>query len=151
LTRQTSIQIALNIKLSVLLVGTLLCSFAAGICGAFDAPLLVPLVFAVSAALYAVMDFFLWPQELRANNATIAELKNVDIWWKGLKEIQRRQPTQREQLVGRTEKQLEYEIASLTQLAVRYDKKQSSTAGQDDDAATEDKKPKKSKDSNPSA
>ena len=38
-----------------------------------------------------------------------------------------------------------YEIASLTQLAVRYDRQRSSTDGQDDDAATEDNKPKKSK------
>ena len=69
------------------------------------------------------------------------------------KTIQRRQPIQKEDLVGRTEKQLEYEIASLTQLAVRYDKQRSSKTGQDDDDATEDdsKSQKKPSDSNGSA
>ena len=44
-----------------------------------------------------------------------------------------------EELVSRTETQLTYEIASITQLAVRYDKKRSSATSQDDDGATEDK------------
>ena len=64
------------------------------------------------------------------------------------KTIQRRQPIQKEDLVGRTEKQLEYEIASLTQLAVRYDKQRSSTTGQDDDAAAEDNSKSQKKPSN---
>ena len=69
----------------------------------------------------------------------------MKLWWSGLKLIRRRQHTSREELVKRTENQLEYEIASIAQLAVRYDKRRSSATGQDDDdAATEDNaKPQK--------
>ena len=86
---------------------------------------MVPAVFAVSAALLAVKEFTLWPQTRRANNGTIAELKNLDVWWSGLTLIQRRQPNYKEELVTRTEKQLEYEIASIAQLAIKYDKERS--------------------------
>ena len=72
----------------------------------------------------------------------------MDVWWSGLKLIQRRQRTYKEELVKRTETQLEYEIASLTQLAVRYDKQRSSTTGQDDDAAAEDNSKSQKKPSN---
>ena len=109
----------------------------------------MPATFAVSAALLAVKEFTLWPQTLRARNATIAELTSVNVWWSGLKLIERRQHAYKEELVTRTEKQLEYESASIAQLAVRYDKQRSSTNGQDDDAATEDNsksQKKKSKD-----
>jgi hypothetical protein len=75
----------------------------------------------------------------------------VDVWWHGLTLIQQRQHAFKDELVSRTETQLTYEIASITQLAIRYDKKRSSATGQDDDAVTDEKKPKKSKDSKPSA
>ena len=111
-------------------LGTLICSFAAGLFGAFKQPLMVPLVFAVSAALYSVIEYTLYPQYLRAINGTIAELKNVEVWFCGLKRVERR--LYKEELVLRTETQLTYEIASIAQLAVRYDKKRSSATGQDD-------------------
>ena len=43
----------------------------------------------------------------------------------------------------RTENQLEYEIASIAQLAIKYDKERSKKT-EDEAAATEDKKSKKS-------
>ena len=55
------------------------------------------------------------------------------------KTIQRRQPIQKEDLVGRTEKQLEYEIASIAQLAIKYDKERSKKM-EDEVAAAEEKR-----------
>ena len=63
--------------------------------------------------------------------------------WSGLTLIQRRQPGQKEDLVKRTEKQLEYEIASIAQLAIKYEKERSKKM-EDEVAATEDKKSKNS-------
>ena len=65
------------------------------------------------------------------------------------KTIQRRQPIQKEDLVGRTEKQLEYEIASLTQLAVRYDKERSKKM-EEEVAAAEEKREKSKSQKKPS-
>lgn len=138
LGQRLSLSRTVSAWLSVLLIGTLFCSFVAGLFGAFDAPLGVPATFAVSAALVGVKEFTLWPQTRRANNGTIAVLKNIDVWWSGLSLIQRRQPDQKEDLVMRTENQLEYEIASIAQLAIKYDKERSKKM-EEDVSATEDK------------
>ena len=61
------------------------------------------------------------------------------------KTIQRRQPIQKEDLVGRTEKQLEYEIASIAQLAIKYEKERSKKMEDEVAAAEEERKKSKSK------
>ena len=122
--------------------GVFLCTFTAGICGAFDAPLLVPAVLALSAAISAFIEFGLYPQWLRATNSTIAELKNIDIWWRGLTFIQHRQPYYKELLVSRTEYALSLEIGYISQLAVKRDKKMG--LGDDEDEGGNEKKPEAS-------
>ena len=105
----------------------------------------MPATFAVSAAIVGVKEFTLYSQTRRANNTTIAVLKNLDVWWGGLKLIQRRQHTYKEELVTLTEKQLQYEIASIAQLAIKYEKERSKRDEDAVAAAKEEREKSKSK------
>lgn len=81
-----------------------------------------------------------YPQVLRANNSTIAELKSIDIWWHGLTSSQRRSMLCKDILVSRTEYILNLEIAYVSQLAFKQDRRIASGDNDDDDAAKEKKK-----------
>ena len=100
----------------------------------------MPVVLAISAAIGSVIEFGLYPQVLRANNSTIAELKSIDIWWHGLTSSQRRSMLCKDILVSRTEYILNLEIAYVSQLAFKQDRRIASGDNDDDDAAKEKKK-----------
>ena len=99
----------------------------------------------MSAAFVSIKEFTLWPQTRRANNGTITELKNLDVWWSGLKLIQRRQHAYKEQLVTLAEKQLQFEIATISQLAIKYDKERQKKMEEEVAAAKEEREKSKSK------
>jgi len=113
--------------------GVFTCTAGAALCGAVDAALLVPVIIAVSSVLNAFIELGLLPQTLRANNATVAELERVALWWSGLTLIQRRMASAKELLVERTEAALVYEVASLSQKAVKLASKHDGDAPDDDD------------------
>ena len=98
------------------------------------APLLVPVVIALSAAFSAYIAFELLTQRLNANNTAMGQLKNLEIWWRGLTSLQRQHPAAKEILVRRAEDALILEIASISQLALRLDDKRADGAYEDEDA-----------------
>ena len=108
---------------------------AASLLAAFEAPLWVPVVIAFSAAISAFVAFELLTQRLNANNTSMATLKNLEIWWRGLTFIQRRHPAAKEILVQRTEEALILQIASISQLALRLDEKRAMDGAYEDEDA----------------
>ena len=69
----------------------------------------------------------------------------MDVWWSGLKLIQRRQHAYKAQLVTLAEKQLQFEIATISQLAIKYDKERQKKMEEEVAAAEEESKKSKSK------
>ena len=65
------------------------------------------------AASDSIVNFGQYPQLLAAYQGSIGSFKSIDIWWRGLTLVQRRQEYYRERLVERTEEALQQEILSL--------------------------------------